>query len=468
MLDFTALSDKAILLKEFFEKSDISFCDLTVGVKFMWREDYKIDYAIKDGVLYLKETTKDYKDFFYYPISVNGKKIGEALYELQEYCKEKGVPLNFCCIDNPTVAYLSTLYPNLEVYNDRDWNDYIYEAEKFKTFSGKKFSGQRNHVNKFKKSYPNYQVKVINKEDFSKIFLMLDEFEKEQDFSLWSAESERRKIKEFVKNSLLLGQMGIAVYIDGKVVAFSIGEKVKDTLIVHVEKALREYDGIYPFVASEFVKAFADEKIKYLNREEDCGDNGLRISKLQYRPIEIKQKNFVKVKKLSDLFVFESVQLSERLSVSEITEKDKEDYAEIYLDEQLNAMWGYDYKQNLGNAKPTPDYFFQFQTALKDKKEEFSLALRLDGKMIGELVYHNFDFYGGVEIGFRVKRDYQRKGYANQGVEFLIDYAIKTLKAKKVKAKCYHDNTPSMNLLKKQGFSLCGQDQTYYYFEIIK
>lgn len=466
MLDFLPLDDKALMLKDYFEKSEISFCDLSVGVRYMWRDDYKVDYAIYKDVLYLKETTKDYKDFFYFPISLNGQTSG--LNELEKYCKETGTPLNFCCIDNLTVAHLSSLYPYIEVYNDRDWNDYIYDAEKFKTFSGKKYGGQRNHVNKFKKTYPNYTVKVLEESDNESIFSMLEKFDKEQDFSLWSAESERKKIKEFIINAKTLGQSGIVVYVDGQVVGFSIGERVKDTLIVHVEKGLKEYEGVYPFIASEFVKAFWTSEIKYLNREEDCGDNGLRISKLQYRPIEIKQKNFVKVKKLSDEFLMPNQKIDNELSVSEILAKDKKIYAKIYLDEQLNAMWGYDFRQDLGKAKPTPDYFFEFQKSLKDKKEEFSLALRLNGKMIGELVYHNFDLYGGVEIGFRVRKEFQNKGYAYRGVKFLVEYAFDTLKAKKVKAKCYLNNTPSMNLLKKVRFSMASQDQTYYYFELIK
>ena len=468
MLEFLPLDDKALILKKYFEKSEISFCDLSVGVRFMWRDDYKVDYAVNGDTLYLKETTKDYKDYFYYPISLDGKDDKDSIKTLEEYCKKSGTPLNFCCIDNQAVAQLSTIYPFIEVSNDRDWNDYIYEAEKFKTFSGKKYSGQRNHVNKFKKSYPDYSVKVIEKKDFSKIFDMLDEFEKEQDFSLWSAESERKKIKEFVEKSLELEQVGIVVYLNGKAIGFSIGERVKDTLIVHVEKALKKYEGIYPFIAQEFAKAFADDKVKFLNREEDCGDNGLRISKLQYRPIEIKQKNFVKVKKLSDTFVFPNAELGGGLSFSEITISDADDYAEIYLDKALNDTWGYDYREDLGANEPTPQYFYEFQKSLKDKREEFSLALRLNGKMIGELVYHNFDFVGGVEIGFRVKKDFQRNGYASRGVEFLINYAFENLKAKKVNAKCYKRNTPSFNLLKKIGFSQVNQDQTYYYFEINK
>ena len=35
------------------------------------------------------------------------------------------------------------------------------------------------------------------------------------------------------------------------------------------------------------------DEIKYVNREEDCGDEGLRKSKLSYHPVELIEKNTV-------------------------------------------------------------------------------------------------------------------------------------------------------------------------------
>ena len=47
-------------------------------------------------------------------------------------------------------------------------------------------------------------------------------------------------------------------------------------------------------MAQAFVKSFPDAK--YLNREDDGGDEGLRYSKLNYKPLELREKFLVTVR----------------------------------------------------------------------------------------------------------------------------------------------------------------------------
>ena len=96
------------------------------------------------SALILKESGLDYTDAFYYPMGENP--IG-ALEQIEKYCINNNKPLLFCCSDNATAAEFSSRYNNVQITNNRDWSDYIYEAEKFKTYAGNKLSGQRNHVN---------------------------------------------------------------------------------------------------------------------------------------------------------------------------------------------------------------------------------------------------------------------------------------------------------------------------------
>lgn len=463
MLNFTPLDKEVGFLKKYFEKSAISFCDISLGVRFMWREDFRIEYAVYNDTLIMRETSCDYKNAFYYPM---GEDVTGALNQIEEYCIKNNQPLIFCCIDNKTVALLSERYYHLTVHNDRGWSDYIYDAEKFKTFSGKKYGGQRNHVNKFKKTYPNYKVKKITKQDLENIKEFMWRYEAENDFSVWTAREEQRKIEEFLDNMFELGQQGCFIEVDGKVVALSIGERINDCLIVHIEKGLKEYQGVYPTMANEFAKAFANDGIKYINREEDCGDMGLRISKLQYQPIEVKEKNVVSVRTLFDKIVSPIKLTTERLTVSDILKEDAEDYYRLYMDDELNKYWGYDYREDLKGENPSPKYFYDFMTGLKEKKEEYSLAVRKEGKMIGELVLHNFDFEGGVEIGYRIFKEHQRKGYAKESAKALISYAFDFLKAKTVKTRCCKPNVASRSLIKSLGFINSREDENCYYFNM--
>ena len=161
MLKFTKLEKENIFeIKDYLIQYGGAFCDLSVGVKYMWRDDFKIDYAICNNTLIMKETSPDYENAFYYPL---GQDVLGALEQIEEYTRQNFIPLKFCCIDNATATYFAERYHSVRIENDRAWSDYIYDAEKFKTYSGKKFSGQRNHVNKFTKLYPNYKFKVIEK-----------------------------------------------------------------------------------------------------------------------------------------------------------------------------------------------------------------------------------------------------------------------------------------------------------------
>ena len=460
MLQFTNLDKDVEIIKEYVKNSPIEFCDISVGVKYMWRDEFRIEYSIFDETLIMKESCQDYENAFYYPI---GKNVLGALEEIEKYCIFKNIPLKFCCIDNEHAILLAERYALTEINNLREWSDYIYKAEQFYNYSGKKLSGQRNHVNKFKKSYSNYSFKPIKKENLKDIKLFLERYNQNKVFSVWSEKEDSQKTLDLIENIENLGQVGGYLEVEGKIIGVSVGEVIKDTLIVHVEKALTEYQGVYPMLASEFAKAYAVDGVKYINREEDCGDVGLRISKLQYRPCEIKQKNIVSVKTLFDKIVSPIIFTTERLTCSDILYEEKLQYKKLYMDEKLNRYWGYDYKTDIKNTQ-RDDVFYNFQKALKESKEEYSLAVRKDGNMIGELVLHNCDYFLGVEIGFRFFKEYQGRGYAIESVNSLIEYLKNVLKAKTVKGKCYIENNASLKLFEKAGFTKYKKDEKYYYF----
>ena len=52
------------------------------------------------------------------------------------------------------------------------------------------------------------------------------------------------------------------------------------------------YTGIYQKLNNEFCRAAAD-RYKYVNREEDMGLEGLRKSKMSYRPLRLVDKQIV-------------------------------------------------------------------------------------------------------------------------------------------------------------------------------
>ena len=91
---------------------------------------------------------------------------------------------------------------------------------------------------------------------------------------------------------------------NGEIVAFTLAERTNsDTLLVHIEKAYADIVGAYPTIANEFLRntIVSDMEtdqlsVKYINREDDAGDLGLREAKMQYHPLFLLEKYSVKEK----------------------------------------------------------------------------------------------------------------------------------------------------------------------------
>ena len=93
---------------------------------------------------------------------------------------------------------------------------------------------------------------------------------------------------DVVKGALIdykrLGLVGGVLKKYGEVVAFEIGEPLNDdTFVVHFEKAYADVQGAYPMINKQFV-LHECQGYKYVNREEDDGEEGLRKAKLSYHP----------------------------------------------------------------------------------------------------------------------------------------------------------------------------------------
>ena len=85
------------------------------------------------------------------------------------------------------------------------------------------------------------------------------------------------------------GLCGGALYANGEVVAFSIGEKIQDMMIIHFEKARTEYRGAYQAINQAFAQHSA-EGVTLINREQDLGELGLRQAKETYNPVGFLKK----------------------------------------------------------------------------------------------------------------------------------------------------------------------------------
>lgn len=187
--------------------------------------------------------------------------------------------------------------------------DYIYDAESLRTLRGKKYQAKRNFANGFRRLY-NWMFEPITEENLAECRQMNDEWCRRNGCgeNFWKA-SEFCAVRVALNNFKALGLDGGLLRVDGTVVAFTIGERASsNTLLVHIEKALTEYRGAYQAMSQEFL-GYMDKTLRerenipdgtpaftLVNREDDSGDENLRKAKLEYHPIEIKEKYLVFLK----------------------------------------------------------------------------------------------------------------------------------------------------------------------------
>jgi len=257
----------------------------------MWRDYHKTEYAVVSGTLYLK-VSRPVQAF----APPRGKLNGREPYErIREYCNNIGIPAQLCSVSVPVLESVLKMFPESKVWTDRAWSDYLYLSEDLINLSGRKFSGQRNHINHFLRENPNWSFERISDGNIADTMTFIGKLALENDNASLSFIEANRKALEVLDNLGLYGQLGGVLYANGGIVGASLGEIVGDTLFIHVEKADTSYHGSYPMLMHQFARMFASGATKYINREEDDGIEGLRTSKLSYHPTDLLDKYMVEL-----------------------------------------------------------------------------------------------------------------------------------------------------------------------------
>jgi hypothetical protein len=290
MLEFSKLTLNDInRLRPFFQQGSARICNDTVGSVFMWREYFSMEYAICDDIAVFKAQVKHNNPFTAYSLPL-GKNFRAGIDKVIEHCRAFGSPAAFYAVTDYDIETMRGIFDRYELYTEPDWSDYVYRASDLINLEGRKYSSKRNHINHFKKAYPNHSFEVITKSNISHVREFYVQLSSSLELLSDTAVEDCKITLEVLDNFELYDLQGGLLRVDDSVIAFSIGETGGNTLFVHIEKADMQYRGAYQVINNEFAKFFATEGIEYINREEDDGDPGLRFSKNSYHPCEIVDK----------------------------------------------------------------------------------------------------------------------------------------------------------------------------------
>ncbi len=264
--------------------------DCTFANMYLLRDKYDIEIC-------------RYKDFLIRRYRGTGARLGytfpigrgdvfKALSKIVDDAVGREEKLSFAFVTEAQKHMLEGFMPGAWEYTwDAGDSDYVYLCRELATLSGRAFHKKKNHVSKFVRSYPDYEMAQLGPGNWEDAGRVADVWydERRTAGSKESVEAslaqEYKAIWEAVSNFEELELTGGIIYVKGKPVAMTIASMTNETVCnIHFEKAVGEYaaDGGYAAINQMFASQL--KGVTYVNREEDVGIEGLRKAKMSYHP----------------------------------------------------------------------------------------------------------------------------------------------------------------------------------------
>lgn len=295
-LNFELISlDKQELYHKYFSATPTQSADYTFMNIFGLKDIYMLEWAFTDDFVFIRQK---------YPQTMYWAPIGDWNNKseiLSDYLKDIN---NIIRIPKDLALYLeSNNIKNVEESRD-EW-EYIYSYTELTTLSGGKFHKKKNLYNQFIKNeyeFKNIDTTIIKDiyEFENNINMLLNNHNNtvETENNASDISNQMRADADIYMTKILLDYwekinhiIGGIIYIDKKIVAYTIADlSMRDTIVVHTEKADRNYKGSYQAINKIFLDNIKNERFTLINREQDVGDLGLRKAKMSYNPIGFIEK----------------------------------------------------------------------------------------------------------------------------------------------------------------------------------
>jgi len=291
------LTDQA-LFNSYFQKFPPVTSEFTFTNLYMWRNFYGLNFIEwkEHLLLFSRDIFKKKKEpasgntnslYFFPPVGPNPTEIIISLFKELKDLEFHRVPEATTITLQNNTDYQSL---NLEILEDRDNWDYVYETENLRTLPGNKYRQNRRWLNKFLETY-DYEFKILTENEISRVKKLQLEWcilrECEDDESL---KEEELAIYDALDHYSTLGFHGALLCVNEKCAAYTFGEMLNtETMVIHVEKAHMDYEGAYQAINNLFLKNDF-KNVLYVNREQDLGVLGLRRAKESYKPLRMEKK----------------------------------------------------------------------------------------------------------------------------------------------------------------------------------
>lgn len=258
------------------KSSDYSFMNI-----WTWLPKYHFEVAYADNLCWLRTPSSD--GFLYYaPVGAWG---GRDWYKI--FRRNFEADITMVRIPGTLAGFLGAQLPDSKLISQREHWEYVYSVADLIKLSGERFSTKRKLANYFRRSF-NYTERNLKPSDTETILKFQDKWLDEQPHRgrgvMKSLKTEAQALRQLLMSwSDFSNLRGQGIWVDRRLVGFSIVETVTpEMLIVHFEKALTAYKGLYQ--ALNQITLENNNTYTWVNREQDLGLPGLRKAKQEYRP----------------------------------------------------------------------------------------------------------------------------------------------------------------------------------------
>lgn len=382
-------------------------CDLSFANLISWKYLYNTQFAIVDDYLVFRF---HYHRHLAYMMPVakpqpqgdgtwKVKPCDECSIDVIRQIRDDAIAMGHPFLMMGVCHYMRDLleqrFPDtFDIKPNRDFADYIYTREKLVNLSGKKLQSKRNHINKFKSLYPNYEYRELTPElipqclELERQWRRVSKDDTDEADLDESLSEELRSMTRAFNRWERIGLVGGSIWVDGRLVAFSFGCPINQTTFdVCVEKADVGYEGAFAIINQEFVKHLP-EQYYYINREEDLGDEGLRRAKESYHPDILLEKNVV----------------MEKYPLADFEDQDR-------IKSETRALW----KLVFNDSDAFIDLYFN-----RVYHPRYNIVCQLDRQVVAALqtlpytlLYHGSEVHTAYISGVSTHPDYRQQGVAD-------------------------------------------------------
>ncbi|MBW1899071.1 MAG: DUF2156 domain-containing protein [Deltaproteobacteria bacterium] len=277
----------------FFKQQTTRLCIYSLPSLIVWSNDIITPYAevLDDSlIIYIKSRNENEKNHLIMPISPEREYSPAELHQLTVDldCKQ----IRFIPEDYAKKYSIKKLKSYFFVYEESEFEDYIYRTDDLAELKGNGYSKKRNLINQFKREYlikNRITIESITEEKASECIEFLEEWCEEHGCDDTDRKDELACEKQAALNAIqninMLDMKGILIRVDNVVSAFGIASHLTNNMgVLHFEKAFSSIKGLYQYLDRECARQLF-ESYTYINKESDMGIPGLAKAKKSYHPV---------------------------------------------------------------------------------------------------------------------------------------------------------------------------------------